>query len=120
MLPMMRMASGRQPLVNLTRSYSKQVLVQWTRSGLIFVLIFIKNSTRDRNYCSATFGRNISGEVKLSSADDMGVWFVGLNACNFRRILLKKKTTMAWESRTFRRNLTGLDFTGFQASDNLK
>ena len=41
-----------------------------------------------RNYYSATFGRNISDEVKLSSVDDMGVWFIGLNVCNFRRILL--------------------------------
>lgn len=53
-----------------------------------FYACFYKNSIRDRSYCSATFGRNISDEVKLSYADDMGVWFLGLNVCNFRRILL--------------------------------
>lgn len=79
----------KQPLVNLTRTnqnnfwsngpevhtarFTGSLLVQWTRSGPIIVLIK-KNSIRDRSYCSASFGRNISDEVKLSSADDMGVW----------------------------------------------
>lgn len=103
-LPMMRMASGRQPLVNLTRSFHKQLLVQWTRSSYskiyritfspmdqkwsYFYSCFYKNSIRDRSYCSATFGRGVSDEAKLCYADDMGVWFLGLYVCNFRRILL--------------------------------
>ena len=93
-----------QPLVNLTRSHPKLLLAQWTRSSYskiyritfspmdhkwsYFYACFYKNSIKDRSYCSATFGRNISDEVKLSYADDMGVWFLGLNVCNFRRILL--------------------------------
>ena len=36
----------------------------------------------------ATFGRGISDKVKISFADDIGVWFLGLKVCNFRRILL--------------------------------
>ena len=48
----------------------------------------LTNSIRDRSFISATFGRGFSNEVKISYADDMGVWFFGLNVCNFRRILL--------------------------------
>ena len=94
----------RIPLVNLTRSYQKQLLVQWTRSSYgkvyritfspmdqkwsYFYACFYKNSIKDRSYCFASFGRGISDKVKLSFADDMGVWFLCLNVCNFRRILL--------------------------------
>lgn len=31
---------------------------------------------------------NLVYRLQLSYADDIGVWFSGLNACNFRRILL--------------------------------
>ena len=88
----------------MTRSNLKPLLAQWTRSSysknyrITFSLMdqkwsyfcahFYKNCACDSNYCSATFGRGVSDEVKLSCADDMGVWFSGLNACNFRRILL--------------------------------
>lgn len=83
----------RQPLVNWTRSsYSKIYRDHFWSNGpevvLFLCLCFIENSTCESGYCSATFGRGISDEVKLSCADDMGVWFSGLNACNFRRILL--------------------------------
>ena len=91
-LPMMRMASGRQPLVNLTRSsYSKIYRITFSpmdQKWSYFYACFHKNSIRDRSYCYATFGRGVSDEAKLCYADDMGVWFLGLNVCNFRRILL--------------------------------
>lgn len=71
------------------------LLVQWTRSGLIFMLVFIKIVSGIEDIHSASFGRGISDEVKLSYADDMGVWFFGLKVCNFRRILLSLLFTVS-------------------------
>lgn len=82
----------RQPLVNLTRSsywkvLQRSLLVHWTRSGLFLMLVF-EEYVFAIICSSATFGRGISDKVKLSFADDIGVWFSGLKVCNFRRILL--------------------------------
>ena len=40
--------------------------------------VFIKIVSGIEAIRSASFGRDISDEVKLSSADDIGVWFSGL------------------------------------------
>lgn len=82
----------RQLLVNLTRSsywkvLQRSLLVHWTRSGLFLMLVF-EEYVFAIICSSASFGRDISNEVKLGFADDIGVWSCGLNVCNFRRILL--------------------------------
>lgn len=99
----------KQPLVNLTRSYPKQLLVQWTRSSYskiyrdhfwsngpdVIFFCLLKNCIRDSSYYFASFGRGISDEMKLCYADDIGVWSSGLNVCNFRRILLSLLFTVS-------------------------
>ena len=86
----------------------RSLLVQWTRSGLIFYGYFYIYGNRDRSDCSVSFGRSISDEVKLIYTDDIGVWFIGLNACNFRRILLFKYPSSFQETWNLARTLQTL------------
>ena len=56
---------------------------------MVFLYVnFRSKSARNNTSGSATFDRGISDKVKLSYADDIGVWFLCLKVCNFRRILL--------------------------------
>lgn len=75
-------------LTEIRLKIQRSLLVHLDQKRSYFYACFYKNSIRDRSFCSATFGRSISDEVKISYADDIGVWFSGLNVCNFRRILL--------------------------------
>lgn len=52
-------------------------------------------------------------KVKISSADDIGVWFFGLKVCCFRRILLNIYNYIWVQRLPFATNLQPFDFTGF-------
>ena len=56
---------------------------------MVFLYVnFRSKSARNNTSGSATFDRGISDKVKLSYADDIGVWYLCRKVRNFRRILL--------------------------------
>ena len=84
--------STNPPMVHWAKTtYSKIFTDHFWSIGPEVVFLYVNfrsKSARNNTSGSATFDRGISDKVKLSYADDIGVWFLGLKVCNFRRILL--------------------------------